>query len=412
MLDLVGLTDKAATQAEKLSGGQAQRLSIACALVHDPDLVFLDEPTAALDPQARRNLWDVLRAINERGRTVVLTTHYMDEAETLCDRVAIMDDGKILQLGPPAELVRDLDAPVRISVEAGAMTSELGGRDRRRRRRSIATASRRSSPPAAGAGAGGPRRGGRAGRPAGPRRHPGGRVPQPHRPGVPGMSASAGTRRVVESLASAMFKGFYRDWLSVVLLHLLPAVLHHHLRHHLRRRRTASADGDPGRAGACHRPVAAGGEGRVGRGRRTVQARPWTRPWRRCARATSAAPSSSRATRWCCTTRPPTRSARHGAGHLRRVCRPGQHRASGVPPTLHPETAAGRGRVAQAIQFVAPGMIGYGIAVGAIFGAAMTLITWREKKLLRRLRLAPVSTATVVTLPGRRSRWRWRWSSW
>ena len=124
MLEMVSLSDKGATQAEKLSGGQAQRLSIACALIHDPDIVFLDEPSAALDPQARRNLWDVLRGINERGKTVVLTTHYMDEAESLCDRVAIMDNGKILQLGPPAELVRNLDAPVRISVEAGALSAE------------------------------------------------------------------------------------------------------------------------------------------------------------------------------------------------------------------------------------------------------------------------------------------------
>ncbi len=121
MLEMVGLVDKADTQAEKLSGGQAQRLSIACALIHDPQVVFLDEPTAALDPQARRNLWDVLREIISRGKTVVLTTHYMDEAESLCDRVAIMDNGKILQLGPPAELIRDLDAPVRISVEAGSL---------------------------------------------------------------------------------------------------------------------------------------------------------------------------------------------------------------------------------------------------------------------------------------------------
>src|SRR3954469_16410156 len=102
MLETVGLTDKADVRVEKLSGGQAQRLSIACALVHDPELVFLDEPTAALDPQARRNLWDVLSTINTEGRTIVLTTHYMDEAESLCDRVAIMDSGKILKLGPPA----------------------------------------------------------------------------------------------------------------------------------------------------------------------------------------------------------------------------------------------------------------------------------------------------------------------
>jgi ABC-2 type transport system ATP-binding protein len=121
MLDTVGLTDKADVRAEKLSGGQKQRLSIACALVHDPELVFLDEPTAALDPQARRNLWDLLRAINVQGRTIVLTTHYMDEAETLCDRVAVMDGGRILQLGPPAELVRGLDSPTRISIESGTI---------------------------------------------------------------------------------------------------------------------------------------------------------------------------------------------------------------------------------------------------------------------------------------------------
>ncbi|MEV0400841.1 ABC transporter ATP-binding protein [Actinoallomurus sp. NPDC050550] len=122
MLETVGLTEKADTPVEKLSGGQAQRLSIACALVHEPELVFLDEPTAALDPQARRNLWDVLRAINTEGRTIVLTTHYMDEAETLCDRVAIIDRGRILQSGPPAALVRDLDAATRIGVVSGVLS--------------------------------------------------------------------------------------------------------------------------------------------------------------------------------------------------------------------------------------------------------------------------------------------------
>ena len=121
MLEQVGLADKADERTEDLSGGQKQRLSIACALVHDPDVVFLDEPTAALDPQARRNLWDVLRAINASGRTVVLTTHYMDEAEALCDRVAIMDAGRILELDTPAALVRGLDAPVRISLAPGTL---------------------------------------------------------------------------------------------------------------------------------------------------------------------------------------------------------------------------------------------------------------------------------------------------
>ena len=115
-LERVGLTEKAGSRTEKLSGGQLQRLAIACALVHDPEVVFLDEPTAAIDPQARRNLWDLLRSLSDAGRTVVLTTHYMDEAEALCDRVAIMDRGRVLQLDSPAALVRGLDAPVRIFV--------------------------------------------------------------------------------------------------------------------------------------------------------------------------------------------------------------------------------------------------------------------------------------------------------
>ena len=121
MLEVVGLTSSAATRTEKLSGGQAQRLSIACALVHRPDVLFLDEPTGALDPQARRNLWDLLRAIAAEGHTIVLTTHHMDEAETLCQRVAIIDHGKILQIGAPAALVRGLAHPVRISIESGLL---------------------------------------------------------------------------------------------------------------------------------------------------------------------------------------------------------------------------------------------------------------------------------------------------
>ena len=123
-LGVVGLEDMADKRHEQLSGGQQQRLSIACALAHSPDLVYLDEPTSGLDPQARRNLWELLRGINDQGRTVVLTTHYLDEAESLCDRVAIMDHGKILELGPPASLVRDLDAPTRISIETGTISIE------------------------------------------------------------------------------------------------------------------------------------------------------------------------------------------------------------------------------------------------------------------------------------------------
>jgi ABC-2 type transport system ATP-binding protein len=90
---------------DKLSGGQKQRLAVATALVGDPELLFLDEPTTGLDPQSRRSLWEVIRSIRERGRTVVLTTHYMDEAERLCDRVAVIDHGKVIALGTPAELI-------------------------------------------------------------------------------------------------------------------------------------------------------------------------------------------------------------------------------------------------------------------------------------------------------------------
>jgi ABC-2 type transport system ATP-binding protein len=120
-LERVGLTEKAGTRTENLSGGQKQRLAIACSLVHDPEIVFLDEPTAALDPQARRNLWDLLSGLNESGRTVVLTTHYMDEAEHLCDRVAIMDRGRILQLDTPEALRTQLDA----RSDPGAAPSSL-----------------------------------------------------------------------------------------------------------------------------------------------------------------------------------------------------------------------------------------------------------------------------------------------
>ena len=121
-LERVGLTEKADTRSERLSGGQLQRLAIACALVHEPEVVFLDEPTAGVDPQARRNLWDLLRGLNDEGRTLVLTTHHLDEAEALCDRVAIMDHGRILQLDTPAALVRGLDAPVHVYVAPQQLT--------------------------------------------------------------------------------------------------------------------------------------------------------------------------------------------------------------------------------------------------------------------------------------------------
>jgi ABC-2 type transport system ATP-binding protein len=108
VLRSVSLEDKANSWVKKLSGGQKQRLSVACGLVGDPELLFLDEPTTGLDPQSRRQLWEIIRGFREQGRTVLLTTHYMDEAERLCDRVAIVDLGKLIALGTPRELIASL----------------------------------------------------------------------------------------------------------------------------------------------------------------------------------------------------------------------------------------------------------------------------------------------------------------
>jgi ABC-2 type transport system ATP-binding protein len=104
----VSLEEKAGAWVVKLSGGQKQRLAVACALVGDPGLLFLDEPTTGLDPQSRRQLWDVIRGFRQQGRTVMLTTHYMDEAERLCDRVAVIDYGKVISQGTPQELIATL----------------------------------------------------------------------------------------------------------------------------------------------------------------------------------------------------------------------------------------------------------------------------------------------------------------
>lgn len=107
-LDDVQLGDKADLYVEQLSGGQKQRLSIAAALVHSPKVFFLDEPTTGLDPQARRNLWELVTDIRKKGVTVIMTTHYMEEAQMLCDRVAIMDNGKIINLDTPSNLIKQL----------------------------------------------------------------------------------------------------------------------------------------------------------------------------------------------------------------------------------------------------------------------------------------------------------------
>jgi len=118
VIGLVALEDKRRTWYERLSGGQKQRLAVACALVADPELLFLDEPTTGLDPQSRRQLWEVVADLKRQGRTVLLTTHYMDEAERLCDRVAIVDHGKVIAIGTPRELVASVVGREVVEFEA------------------------------------------------------------------------------------------------------------------------------------------------------------------------------------------------------------------------------------------------------------------------------------------------------
>src|SRR5438128_3777296 len=129
VLTLVGLTEKRSAWTEKLSGGQKQRLAVACALVSDPELLFLDEPTTGLDPQSRRQLWEGVLEFRSRGRTVLLTTHYMDDAQRLCDRVAVVDRGKVIALGTPAELIASLGGQQVIvaQLDGAVADGELSG---------------------------------------------------------------------------------------------------------------------------------------------------------------------------------------------------------------------------------------------------------------------------------------------
>ena len=126
VLEEVGLTEKKKSWVGKLSGGQKQRLAVACALVGDPDLLFLDEPTTGLDPQSRRGLWDVIRRFREHGGTILLTTHYMDEAEKLCDRVAIVDHGRVIAEDTPARLIAQLGGEhvIEFAVSANGLDPE------------------------------------------------------------------------------------------------------------------------------------------------------------------------------------------------------------------------------------------------------------------------------------------------
>jgi len=125
VMTLVQLAEKRNARVGGLSGGQKQRLALACALVGDPDFLFLDEPTTGLDPQARRQLWDLIEQFKLQGRTILLTTHYMDEAERLCDRVAIMDHGKTIALGSPRELIASIGVEHVVEFSAGGAARAL-----------------------------------------------------------------------------------------------------------------------------------------------------------------------------------------------------------------------------------------------------------------------------------------------
>ena len=125
VIALVQLEEKSGSRVGGLSGGQKQRLALACALVGDPEFLFLDEPTTGLDPQARRQLWDLIERLKAAGRTILLTTHYMDEAERLCQRVAIMDHGKVIALGTPRELIASIGVEHMVEFSTGRPADAL-----------------------------------------------------------------------------------------------------------------------------------------------------------------------------------------------------------------------------------------------------------------------------------------------
>ena len=189
VIDMVQLGEKAGARVGQLSGGQKQRLALACALVGDPELLFLDEPTTGLDPQSRRQLWELIERFRAGGRSILLTTHYMEEAERLCDRVAIVDHGRMIALGTPRELIASLGAEhvLEFAVADGARLDAAALRRRGRRRRT-APAGRHLAAPGLRAAPGHARPAGRAAPPGRaavraphPLGHAGGRLRLAHR---------------------------------------------------------------------------------------------------------------------------------------------------------------------------------------------------------------------------------------
>ena len=417
-LERVGLGDKADTRVGDLSGGQAQRLSIACALVHDPEVVFLDEPTAALDPQARRNLWELLAGLNDSGRTVVLTTHYMDEAEALCDRVAIIDHGRILELDTPANLVRGLDAPTRITVATGQLTPEEAGaiagvdevRGGSRRRRAAHPRARRRAHRTGPAGA--------PGRHPGADRHPRGRLPRPHRPRVPSMTAtdgairsrSAGTQSsAFSALSLAIVRGFLRDRASVFFAIVFPLMFLVLFGGLFADQSQSKVDMIAGRGRVVHRRDAGGA-----RRRRSTQTFEITRTDDLDAAIAEVKKGDADVavemqgdTLVAHYTQTDQVKAAVTQGVLQAFVDSTNVALSGRPPTYRLEAERVEDDSLKTIQYVTPGLLGWAVAMSASFGAAATLNGWRNSKLLRRLQLVARSRRH----PGRRAGDASRWAS-
>ncbi len=396
-LERVGLEDKADTRVEDLSGGQAQRLSIASALVHDPDVVFLDEPTAALDPQARRNLWDLLSGLNDSGRTVVLTTHYMDEAEILCDRVAIMDHGRILQFDSPAALIRGLDAPARITVAPGQLTLDQG--------RALGGVDDAVEGPRASCSPPGSR----------PRSSPSSRTPTTStayacRPAPSRTSSStspAGSTAherpsgAFRALSLAIVKGFVRDKTSVFFAVVFPLMFLVLFGGLFADQTQSKVDliqvGDV----ALVDDLPKGADDAFEETFHVEHSDDLDEAIKKVRKGDAdVAIEMDGDTLVAHYTQTDQVKAAITQGALRAFV-DGTNVAllsadAGEPPTYDLQTERVEDESLKTIQYYTPGLLGWAVAMSAAFGAAATIQGWRQSKLIRRLQLAPVSTGTVV----------------